>query len=101
MILSIDIQHKQCPYTECHNYINVMLSVVMLNVINLNAVRLNVDMLSVVRLNVDMLSVVRLNVVMLSVVALQSKLVPFENTACHETYMQRTDGTAYFVGAIG
>jgi hypothetical protein len=96
MILSIDIQHNsieghyaECRYAKCHDHLNVMLSVVMLNVI----------MLSVVRLNVVLLSVVRLNAVMLSVVAPQNKLVPFGNSACHAACMQRTDGTAYFVGA--
>jgi hypothetical protein len=60
MTLSIDIQHNsiechnaECCYAECRDYLNVMLSVVMLIV-----VRLNVVMLSVVRLNVVMLSVV-------------------------------------------
>jgi hypothetical protein len=59
--LSIDIQHNsieyhyaECHYAQCRDYLNVMLSVVML---------------SVVRLNVVILSVVRLNVVMLSVAA--------------------------------
>jgi hypothetical protein len=42
---SINIQHNSI---ECHDYLNVMLSVVMLNVIILSVVRLNVVMLSVV-----------------------------------------------------
>ena len=63
--LSLYIQHNsiECHYAECHNaecrdYLNVMLSVVMLNVVMLSVVRLNVVMLSVVRLNVVMLSAV-------------------------------------------
>ncbi len=38
--LSIDIQHnsKECHYAECRDYLNVMLSVVRLNVIMLSAV---------------------------------------------------------------
>jgi hypothetical protein len=60
MTLSIDIQHNSslCHYAECHDYLNVMLIVVMLN--------FSFVMLNVVMLNV---SVVRLNVVMLSVIA--------------------------------
>jgi hypothetical protein len=48
--LSIDIQHNgiECHYAECRDYLNVMLSVLMLNVIMLSVVRLNVAMLSVV-----------------------------------------------------
>ncbi len=38
----------ECHYVECRNYLNVMLSVIMLNVIMLSVVRLNVVMLSVV-----------------------------------------------------
>jgi len=56
MTVSIDIQHNsiECHYAECRDYLNVMLSVVML---------------SVDRLNVIMLNVARPNVVILSVVA--------------------------------
>jgi len=48
--LSIDIQHNsiECHYPECRDYLNVILSVVMLNVIMLSVDRLNVVMLSVV-----------------------------------------------------
>jgi hypothetical protein len=60
MTLNIDIQHNsiecqyaECRYAECHDYLNVMLNVIMLSV-----VRLNVVMLNVVRLNVAMLSVI-------------------------------------------
>ncbi len=50
------IQHNsiKCHYAECQNYLNVILSVVRLNVVILNVV-----ILSVVRLNVVMLSVVQ------------------------------------------
>ncbi len=50
MTLSIDFQHNsiECYYAECRDYLNVMLSAVMLNVIMLSVVRLNVVMLSVV-----------------------------------------------------
>ncbi len=50
MILSIDIQLNsiECHYAECRDYLNVMRSVVRLNVIMLSVVRLNVVMLSVV-----------------------------------------------------
>jgi hypothetical protein len=55
MTLSIDIQHNriechyaECHYAECGDYLNVMLSVVMLNAVMLSVVRLNVVMLSVV-----------------------------------------------------
>jgi hypothetical protein len=37
---------------ECHDYLNVMLSVVMLNVVRLNVVRMNVVMMNVIRLSV-------------------------------------------------
>jgi hypothetical protein len=40
--------NDECRYAECHNYLNVMLSVVMLNVVMQSVVRLNVVMLSVV-----------------------------------------------------
>jgi hypothetical protein len=64
--LSIDIQHntiechyaKCCRYAECRDYLNVMLSVVMLIVVMLNIVMLNVIMLSVDGLNAIFLSVV-------------------------------------------
>jgi hypothetical protein len=48
--LSIDIQHNsiECHYAECLDYLNVMQSVIMLNVIMLSVIRLNVVMLSVV-----------------------------------------------------
>jgi len=39
---------SECHYAECRDYLNVMLSVVRLNVIMLIVVRLNVIMLSVV-----------------------------------------------------
>jgi hypothetical protein len=60
MTVWIDIQHnsKQCHYAECRDYLNVMLSVVMMNVVMLSVVMMNVVMLSVVRLNVIVLSVV-------------------------------------------
>jgi hypothetical protein len=47
--LSIDFQFNSIEcHAECRDYLNVMLSVVMLNVIMLSAVSLNVVMLSVV-----------------------------------------------------
>jgi hypothetical protein len=44
MTLSIDIQrnNKECHYAECRDYLNVMLSVVMLSVVRLNAIMLSV-----------------------------------------------------------
>jgi hypothetical protein len=45
---SIDCSHAECHYTECRNYLDVMLSVVTLNVIMLSVVRLNVVMLRVI-----------------------------------------------------
>ncbi len=50
MTLSIDIQHNsiECHYAECRDYLNVMLSVILLNVVMLSVVRLNVILLSVV-----------------------------------------------------
>jgi hypothetical protein len=55
MTFSIDIQHSsiECHYAEnhyaeCCDYLNVMLSVIMLNVVMLSAVMQNVVMLSVV-----------------------------------------------------
>ncbi len=58
MRLSLVIQHNsiECHYAECHDYLNVMLSVIMLNVIILSVIILNVITLSVVRLNVIMLN---------------------------------------------
>jgi hypothetical protein len=40
MTLSIDIQHNsiECHYAECRDYLNVMLSVIRLNVVMLNVV---------------------------------------------------------------
>ena len=50
--LSIDIQHNsiechdaECCYDECRDYLNVMLSVIMLNVIMPSGIRLNAAML--------------------------------------------------------
>ncbi len=55
MTLSIDIQHNsiechyaECRYAGCHDNLNVMLSVIMLNVVMLSVIRLNVVMLSVI-----------------------------------------------------
>jgi hypothetical protein len=55
MTLSIDIQHKsiechcaECLYADCHDYLNVMLSVIRPNVIMLSVIRLCVVMLSAV-----------------------------------------------------
>jgi hypothetical protein len=44
MTIIIDIQHKiiECHYAECRDYLNVMLSVVMLSVIRPNVVMLSV-----------------------------------------------------------
>ncbi len=53
----------ECGYTECSDYLSIMLSVIMLNVIMLNVIMLNVIMLNVIMLNVIMLNVVRLSVV--------------------------------------
>jgi hypothetical protein len=71
---SVDIQHNsiECHFAECHDYLNVMLSVfilnvIMLSVVMLTVVRLNVFMLSVIMLSVFMLNVIGLNVIMLSV----------------------------------
>ncbi len=50
MTLSIDIQHDSIEgnYAECHDYINVMLSVIMLIVIMLIVIMLSVVRLSVI-----------------------------------------------------
>jgi hypothetical protein len=50
MTLSIEIQHNsiECHFAECRDYLNVMLSVIILNVIVLSVIRLKVVMLSVV-----------------------------------------------------
>jgi hypothetical protein len=71
MTLIIDIQHNsiECHLAECRDYLNVILSASLLNVIMLNAVMLNVVMLNVVMMSVVRLNVVRLNVVMLNVIA--------------------------------
>jgi hypothetical protein len=64
LILTIfDIQYNSTlGYTECHaefhDYLNVMLRLVLLNVVMLSVVMLSVVMLSVVMLNVVMLGVV-------------------------------------------
>jgi hypothetical protein len=63
---------------ECHDYLNVMLSVVRLNVVMLNVVMLNVVMLNAVMLNVVMLNVVMLNVV-----------ASFEKTKNKDKYRRR------------
>ncbi len=55
-------------FPECRDYLNIMLSVVMLNVVMLSFLMLNVVMLIFLMLNVVMLNVVMLNVVMLSAV---------------------------------
>jgi hypothetical protein len=64
-----DIEHTSvvCHYAVCRDYLNVMLSVVLLNFVTLSAVMLNVVMLSAVMLNVFMLSAVMLSVIMLIV----------------------------------
>jgi hypothetical protein len=50
MTLSLDIQHNsiECRYAGCRDYLNVMLSTVMLNDVMLSVARLNVIMLSAV-----------------------------------------------------
>jgi hypothetical protein len=55
MTLSKDIQqhnieyhYAECRYAECRDYLNVMLSVVVLNIVMLSVVVLNIVMLSVV-----------------------------------------------------
>ncbi len=65
---SIECCYAEHRYAECHDYLNVLLNVVMLNVVMLSVVILNYVMLSVVILNDVMLSVIILNVFMLSVV---------------------------------
>jgi hypothetical protein len=60
LTFSIKCHFAEYRYVECQDYLNVMLSVIMLNIV----------MLSVVMLNIVMLSVIMLNVVTLSVVAL-------------------------------
>ncbi len=57
-LISIECHCAECRYALCHNYLNVMLSVYMLNVIMLSVVMLNVVIVSVIRLNVGILSVV-------------------------------------------
>ncbi len=46
----------------CHDYFNVMLSVIMMSVIMLSVIMLSVIMLSVIMLSVIMLSVIMLSV---------------------------------------
>ncbi len=65
MTLSIGIQHNsiecqcaECLFADCRDYLNVMPSVVRLNVVMLSVVMLNVIMLNVVLLNVIMQIVV-------------------------------------------
>jgi hypothetical protein len=48
MPLVIESRYAEFRYAECRNYLNVMLSVFMLNVVLLSAIMLNVVMLSVV-----------------------------------------------------
>jgi hypothetical protein len=55
---SIDCCYTEHRYAECHDYLNVLLNVVMLNVIMLSVVILNVVMMGVVILNVIMLGVI-------------------------------------------
>jgi hypothetical protein len=40
MTISIDIQHNsiECHYAECHKYLNVIMSVIMLNVVMLSVI---------------------------------------------------------------
>ncbi len=45
---SIECHYAECHYAECRDFLNVILSVIMLNFIMLSVVRLNVVMLSVV-----------------------------------------------------
>jgi hypothetical protein len=47
MTLSIECHDTECRYAQCHDYLNVMLSVFMLNVVILSVFMLNVVMLSV------------------------------------------------------
>jgi hypothetical protein len=70
-------------HAECHEYLNLMLSIFMLSVVMLSVV-----MLSVVMLNVIMLSVVILNVVMLSVVASLSISTKVSLKMCHSVMCQ-------------
>ncbi len=48
--LSIRALNKEWRYAECHDYLNVLQSVIMLSVVMLNVVMLNVVMLNVVTL---------------------------------------------------
>jgi hypothetical protein len=45
-------------FSECHDYLNVMLSIIILNVVMLSVIILNVGLLNVVMLSVVMLNVV-------------------------------------------
>jgi hypothetical protein len=56
--MDIQLNSIDRHYAECLDYLNVMLSVIMLNLLMLSVARLNVVMLSVMRLNVVMLSVI-------------------------------------------
>ncbi len=109
MTLSIE-----CRYAKCRDYLNVILSFIMLIVIMLSVVRLNVvmmsdvmlsvvmfsvamlsvAMLSVAMLSVAMLSVVMLNVVMLSVVAPRSNLISHKMT--EYTFFDKKVGVSNF-----
>ncbi len=62
MTVSIECRCAECRYAKCHDYLNVMRSVIMLNVIMLNVIILNVGMLNIVMLNVVMLNVVMLSI---------------------------------------
>ncbi len=57
MTLSIGIQHNsiECHYAECCNYLNVILSVVLLSVVRQNVVILSVVMPIVIILSVNRL----------------------------------------------
>jgi hypothetical protein len=69
MTSSIVTLSIECYCAECRDYLNTMLSFIMLNVIMLCFIMLNAIILSVIMTNVVMMSVVMFNVVMLSVVA--------------------------------
>jgi hypothetical protein len=72
-----DTRHTsiECCYDQCHDYSNVLLSVIMLSVVMLNVVMLNVIKLNVVILNAIMLNVIMLNVTMLNVVMLSAVML--------------------------
>jgi hypothetical protein len=58
MTFRIMCHYPECFCAECRDYLNVMLSIIILNVVMLSVIILNVGLLNVVMLSVVMLNVV-------------------------------------------